>query len=169
MNQTQREHTKVGEDNTSVALSPRVLLQRLRIEALLKRHGLGMHVHQNTIGLTAPHHVAIITVSETAEGATHVLVEAVAGEVILHDGLAEFVRARNERIQPIQIEIAEGGTVRVVWRDCFPGDVEPARVVEALKTVAAEMDSLRTAATEDFLPPPPERASVSESTTREAA
>lgn len=167
MKQAKAEKAGESADNNAAAMSPRVLLQRLRIEALLKRHGVGMHVHQNGIGLTAPHHVAIITVSETAGGAARVEIEALPGENLLHDKLADFVRARNEQIKPIQIEFAEDGTVRVVWRDCFPGDVEPARVVEALKAVAAEMDSLRIAVTEDFLPAPPERASASESTTRE--
>lgn len=153
----------------SVALSPKLLLQRLKIEAQLKRTGAGMSVNRHQIQLRAANHIATISVTQASSEMTRVDIEAVAGEVLLYDGLTEFVHARNEQIAPIRIEVAADRVVRVAWHGEYAGDVEAARVVEALFAIAAVVESVQTALTEDFLLTGVTRSLVPQAATKEAA
>jgi hypothetical protein len=167
MDQARPEGKEDGGES-AVTMSPSLLLQRLKIEAHLKRFGAQPHVNRNQIRLQARDHLAIITVSKTVEGVNHVQVEAVTEEILLDESLAEFVRARNEQIKPIQIEVTDNRVVRVVWRNAFPNDVEPARVVEALRAVAAVVELVQTTLREDFLLAEPGRSLVSQEAKKEA-
>jgi hypothetical protein len=158
-----------GGGAESSALPPKLLLQRLKIETQLKRAGAGMSVSRNQIQLRASNHIATISVAPTTSGATSVDIEAVAGEVLLYDGLTEFIRARNEQIAPIRIEVAADRVVRVAWRGEYAGDVEAAGVVEALFAVAAVVESVQTALTEDFFLTTRVRPAHEQTTQQEAA
>lgn len=156
-------------DADALPLSPKLLLQRLKIEAQLKRTGAGMSVSRNQIRLRASNHIATISVEQTASGAIGVDIEAIGGEVLLDEGLAEFVSAKNQQINPIQIEVTADRVVRVKWHGEFTGDVEAAHVVEALFAVAAVVKSVQTAMTEDFFLTSPCRSLVSQEAKKEAA
>lgn len=149
-------------DGAALPLPPKLLLQRLKIEAFLKRHNVWVQVNGNQLRLRWPNHVAMISVAQTVADATDVQIEAVVGKVLRDEGLAEFVRARNEQINPIQIEVAADGVVRVVWLETFPNDVDPMRVGEALLAVKNAVTSVETVLTEDFFLTNPSGSLVSQ-------
>ena len=135
---------------TPVMVPAPLLCQRLKIEALLLRLGAVPHVHRNQILLLSESCSAMITLTQTQQENTLVKVEASVGEILLVDGLTDFLRARNQQVAPIRLEL-DDRVIRVTWQSEFADDVDPHKVVDALGAVVAVVDSIRTTLHEDFL------------------
>jgi hypothetical protein len=125
-----------------------LLLQRLKVEAVLRHNGVRSFVAQNLLLLVAEGFCVVIQFACPKDRQVEVRVRAHLGEVMLVNEARSFLAGKATR--DVVAEVGEDGAVTIAWRGTFAVETDVAAVEAGLRNVCAAVRALLPALREDY-------------------
>jgi hypothetical protein len=119
--------------NEAEAISATLVIQRLRLEAMLAGQGLVMRVGGNMILLPYPGFAAVVTIDQQQDAGFAVQIHSCLGEVLLADEAQLILESDSVNAGNQQVVVTEPGLVAVRWEAAFAGPIDVVAVIEALR------------------------------------
>ena len=116
-----------------LALSAALVVERLRLEAVLTAQQFVMRVGGNAVVLPHPGFAAVVTIDQQPEAGFVVQVNSYLGQALLADEARRILETGCVEVGGQHAEITEDGRVAVRWRGAYAGQIDVAAVHAALR------------------------------------